>query len=215
MEANPGAVVTEYAWQSQPYSMCDPCPPEIPTTGDAATLARHRRWPDRAGQLRADALHARYGKADMKDDLRFASQADHGGREQWSKQGLEYGASPAAQNNFQARTRSATGGRPDDVQEPAARVWRPPDGGYRNTIAASKLAYAPRGKLALNTVIKRDLWEIGYKKSSSARPPAPAPRPWTKFATRRQQGDGVWLRRRRGRWPGAARPRLLVTRKKK
>nr|MBA3454982.1 hypothetical protein [Deltaproteobacteria bacterium] len=53
--------------------------------------------------------------------------------------------------------------------------------GYRNTIAASKLAYAPRGKLALNTVIKRDLWEIGYKKSS-AKKPAPAPG-GAKFAT--------------------------------
>jgi len=40
----------------------------------------------------------------MKDDLRFReAKPITGGREQWSKQGLEYGASPARQNNFQAR----------------------------------------------------------------------------------------------------------------
>ena len=67
--------------------------------------------------------------------------------------------------------------------KPQRGVWGgPPDGGYRNTIAASKLAYAPRGKLALNTVIKRDLWEIGYKKSSATTKPAPAPG-GAKFAT--------------------------------
>jgi hypothetical protein len=131
-------------------------------------------------------LHARYGKSDMKDDLRFReAKPITGGREMWSKQGLEYGASPAAQNNFQARYAIRhwwTG--PMKCQNPKRGVWGgPPDGGYRNTIAASKLAYAPRGKLALNTVIKRDLWEIGYKKSSSARP-ARAPAPGgTKFAT--------------------------------
>jgi MYXO-CTERM domain-containing protein len=44
-------------------------------------------------------------------------------------------------------------------------VWGgPPDGGSQ-VIAASKLAFAPRGKLDLSTVIGRDLWEIGYKKA--------------------------------------------------
>ena len=187
MEANPGAVITEYAWQSQPYSMCDPCPPEIPTTQDAATLGGDVV----GGQIGEGTyvltrLHARYGKADMKDDLRFReAKPITGGREQWSKQGLEYGASPAAENNFQARYAIRhwwTG--PMTCKNPQRGVWGgPPDGGYRNTIAASKLAYAPRGKLALGSVIKRDLWEIGYKKSSSATP-APAPAPGgTKFAT--------------------------------
>ena len=188
MEANPGSVVTEYAWQSQPYSMCDPCPPEIPTTGDAATLGGDIVGGQIAqGNYVLTRLHARYGKADMKDDLRFReAKPITGGREQWSKQGLEYGASPAAQNNFQARYAIRhwwTG--PMTCKNPQRGVWGgPPDGGQRNTIAASKLAYAPRGKLALGTVIKRDLWEIGYKKSSSARPSAPAPAPGgTKFAT--------------------------------
>ena len=42
---------------------------------------------------------------------------------------------------------------------------------------ASKTAFAPRGKLELASVIKRDLWEIGYKKSA---PQGPAS---GKFAT--------------------------------
>jgi hypothetical protein len=186
MEANPGSVVTEYAWQSQPYSMCDPCPPEIPTTQDAATLGGDIVGGEIAqGNYVLTRLHARYGKNDMKDDLRFReAKPITGGREQWSKQGLEYGASPAAQNNFQARYAIRhwwTG--PMKCKNPQRGVWGgPPDGGHRNTIAASKLAYAPRGKLNLGTVIKRDLWEIGYKKSSSTAPTTPAPG-GTKFAT--------------------------------
>ena len=59
---------------------------------------------------------------------------------------------------------------------PKRGVWGgPPDGGYRNTIAASKLAYAPRGKMQLASVIKRDLWEIGYKKAPPPPPKAGTP----------------------------------------
>ena len=44
----------------------------------------------------------------------------------------------------------------------------PPDGSYQPTIAASKLAFAPRGKLEVASVVKRDLWEIGLKKDAGA-----------------------------------------------
>jgi hypothetical protein len=44
----------------------------------------------------------------------------------------------------------------------------PPDGQDNQVIAASKLAFAPRGKLQLGGVIMRDLWEIGYKKERPA-----------------------------------------------
>jgi hypothetical protein len=54
---------------------------------------------------------------------------------------------------------------------PQRNVWGgPPDGNYQPTIAANKLAFVPRGKLALGSVIKRDLWEIGYKKDAAAAP---------------------------------------------
>ena len=180
LEANPRAVITEYAWDAQPYSMCDPCPPEVPTDADAMTLGGDVIGGKIAqGTYTLTRLHARYGKADMNDDLRFrAAKPIQGGRENWSAKGLEYGATPSSTNNFQGRYAIRhwwTG--PIACKNPQRGVWGgPPDGGYRQPIAASKLAYAPRGKLALPTVIKRDLWEIGMKKSSSATP-APAPKP--------------------------------------
>jgi len=118
-------------------------------------------------------LHARYGKNDMKDDLRFrAAKPVTGGREQWSKNGLEYGAQPSQQNYFQARYAIRhwwTG--PIACANPQRGVWGgPPDGNYQPTIAANKLAFAPRGQLELGSVIKRDLWEIGYKKQKPQGP---------------------------------------------
>jgi hypothetical protein len=178
VEKNPGAVITEYAWQTQPTPQwggggpkCDPCPPVIPEDADMITLGG-----DIVGGTVAQGgyvltrLHARYGKNDMKDDLRFREATPiTGGREVWSKQGLEYGASPATQNNFQARYAIRywwTG--PMKCANPRRGVWGgPPHGGNNQVIAANKTAFAPRGKLQLASVIKRDLWEIGYKKARS------------------------------------------------
>jgi hypothetical protein len=177
LEANPRSVVTEYAWDAMPYSMCDPCPPDVPTTADAMSLGGDVVGGKLAeGTYTLTRLHARYGKADMNDDLRFrAAKPIQGGRENWTAKGLEYGASPAQTNNFQGRYAIRhwwTG--PIACKNPRRGVWGgPPDGGHRQPIAASKLAYAPRGKLALPTVVKRDLWEIGMKKSPT---PAPAPK---------------------------------------
>ena len=64
------------------------------------------------------------------------------------------------------------------MQEPRRGVWGgPPDGGYRQPIAANKLAYVPRGKLAVANFIGRDLWEIGLKKATPAPKQTPAPAP--------------------------------------
>jgi hypothetical protein len=180
LEATPGAVVTEYAWQTNPSAKCDPCPPQVPTDGDAMTLGADIIGGRIAqGHYVLTRLHARYGKADMKDDLRFReAKPITGGREHRTKQGLEYGAQPSTQNYFQARYAIRhwwTG--PIKCASPQRGVWGgPPDGNYQGTIAASKTAFAPRGKLSLASVIKRDLWEIGYKKA-----PAPAPA-GTKFS---------------------------------
>jgi hypothetical protein len=60
-------------------------------------------------------------------------------------------------------------------KNPHRGVWGgPPDGGYRQPIAASKLAYVPRGKMQVASFVGRDLWEIGLKK---AQPAKPAPKP--------------------------------------
>ena len=172
LEANPGAVVTEYAWQTNPSLKCDPCPPQVPSDSDAMTLGADVIGGRIAqGYYVLTRLHARYGRGDMKDDLRFKeAKAITGGRETWSKQGLEYGATPSTENYFQARYAIRhwwTG--PMKCPNPQRGVWGgPPDGNYQGTIAASKTAFAPRGKLQLASMIQRDLWEIGFKKAPAA-----------------------------------------------
>jgi hypothetical protein len=180
IEANPGAVVTEYAWTARPQYHCDPCPELDVNQADLMTLGGDIVQGQIAqGAFVLTRLHARYGKSDMKDDLRFKdAKPITGGREQWTKQGLEYGASPSTENYFQARYAMRhwwTGAI--KCKNPQRGVWGgPPNGGAQPTIAASKLAFAPRGKLEVASMVKRDLWEIGLKKAKSgARPPAPAP----------------------------------------
>jgi hypothetical protein len=66
-------------------------------------------------------------------------------------------------------------------EHPVRGVWGgPPDGNYQPTIAASKLAFAPRGKLEVASVVKRDLWEIGLRKAA---PSPAAPPSGGRFAT--------------------------------
>jgi hypothetical protein len=188
IEANPGAVITEYAWTAQPSpqfggngAKCDPCPPVIPEDADMITLGGDIiGGPIQKGGFVLTRLHARYGKKDMKDDLRFReAKPVTGGREMWSRAGLEYAAQPSSQNYFQARyaIRNWWTG-PIKCANPRRGVWGgPPDGGANQVIAASKTAFAPRGKLQLGTVINRDLWEIGYKKAAPPAPPAPQAAP--------------------------------------
>jgi hypothetical protein len=183
LEANPRAVVTEYAWTAQPQLKCDPCPPEVPADADVMSLGGDIIGGRiTQGHYVLTRLHARYSKADMKDDLRFReAKPVTGGREVRTNKGLEYGAVPSGQNFFQGRYAIRywwTG--PIRCQNPKRAVWGgPPDGRYRQTIAASKTAFAPRGKLQLAQLIKRDLWEIGFKKAPV---PAPAPK-GQKFST--------------------------------
>jgi hypothetical protein len=65
---------------------------------------------------------------------------------------------------------------------PKRGVWGgPPDGRVNAVLAAQKTAFAPRGKLQLAGVIKRDLWEIGFKKAApkpTAAKPAPKQTMW-------------------------------------
>ena len=171
IEANPHAIVTEYAWQAKRGYHCDPCAEMDVTTDDMAQLGADVIGGDIANQFVLTRLHARYGKHDMKDDLVFrAAKPVVGGREQWAKDGIEYGAKPAddGENHFQARFAIRHyWTKPITCAHPQRYVWGgPPDGSYSQTIGASKLAFAPRGKLALGSMIGRDLWEIGYKKGS-------------------------------------------------
>jgi hypothetical protein len=176
VEANPGAVITEYAWTASRGYHCDPCPELDVTTDDITTLGGDIVGGGIENNFVMTRLHARYGKKDMKDDLRFKeARPVTGGREQYSKSGIEYGATPGDKNFFQARYAVRywwTG--PMTCKNPQRGVWGgPPDGRDTAVLAASKVAFAPRGHLALGQVIGRDLWEIGFKKEAPPAPPAP------------------------------------------
>jgi hypothetical protein len=179
LEANPGAVVTEYAWTAMPQLKCDPCPDQVPADADMMTLGGDVVGGRIAtGNYVLTRLHARYGRNDMKDDLRFKeAKPITGGREVRGPQGLEYGAAPSAQSFFQARYAIRywwTG--PLKCKNPRRGVWGGPPGGYQQmAIAASKLAFAPRGKISVAQMVKRDLPEIRVRKAAPPAPPAPAP----------------------------------------
>jgi hypothetical protein len=175
LEANPGAVVTEYAWTATPQFKCDPCTDAVINNPDLITLGGDVVGGRiAAGNFVLTRLHARYGKTDMKDDLRFKeAKPVTGGREHRNASGgLEYGATASGANFFQARYAIRhwwTG--PLRCEKPIRGRWGgPPDGAAPTPIAANKLAFAPRGKLDLSTVIGRDLTEIGYKRSTTPAP---------------------------------------------
>ena len=169
IRANPGAVVTEYAWTAKRGYHCDPCAELDVSTQDLAALGDDVIGKDLANHFVLTRLHARYGKRDIKDDLVFrAAKPITGGREQYTKDGIEYGAKPSTddESHFQARYAIRHyWTKPITCAHPQRYVWGGPiDGSDSRTIGASKLAFAPRGKLPLASVIGRDLWEIGYKK---------------------------------------------------
>jgi hypothetical protein len=176
IEANPGAVVTEYAWTASRGYHCDPCPELDVTTQDIATLGGDVIGSDIENNFVLTRLHARYGKRDMKDDLRFReAKPVTGGRETYSKSGIEYGAAPSEQNFFQARyaVRHWWTGK-IECKSPQRGVWGGPTDGSdpSQVIGASKLAFAPRGRMQLGQVIGRDLWEINFKKEAAALKPS-------------------------------------------
>ena len=163
IEANPGAVVTEYAWTAQQQYHCDPCPELDVSNADLLALGDDVVKADLANKFVMTRLHARYGSKDMKDDLRFrAAKPIIGGREG------DYVAKVSGEENFfQARyaIRHEWTGR-IKCKHPMRNQWGgPPNGMDPGTQSANKLAFAPRGKLAVADVIHRDLPEIGLLKT--------------------------------------------------
>ncbi len=182
VEKNPGAVVTEYAWQA---TTCDPCPGpqlgyhELVTLGadvlatdeqPADPLAGGKRYGRGGYGMGSDfvltRLHARYGK-DITNDLHFkAAQPVAGGREFLKAAGkLEEGAQAASTNNFQGRyaiRHEWTG--PLSCSQPVRHRWGgpPPElaGKATGVKPALDLAFAPRGQIALPEVVQRDVPEI-------------------------------------------------------
>jgi MYXO-CTERM domain-containing protein len=192
VEKNPGAIVTEYAWQA---SSCDPCPGPTLGQGEFLTLGadvlegpRDKPAAYSGYDLVLTRLHARYGKT-ISDDLRFREAAPIvGGREvmQNGEGGLEEGARPASQNNFQGRyaiRHPWTG--PIRCEHPQRGVWGGPPAeiasqpGFQPSgiKPAVGLAFAARGQIQLARVVRRDIPELGIAIGASAAPPPPGPPP--------------------------------------
>jgi MYXO-CTERM domain-containing protein len=205
LEKNPGAVVTEYAWQA---TTCDPCPGPALDYGDFATLGADvlegaREQP--AGYGNNDfvltRLHARYGK-DLKDDLVFKAAAPIvGGREFVQAAGkLEEGARPDSTNNFQGRyaiRHEWTG--PIKCDAPKRGVWGGPPQevaaapGYTPTgiQPATGLAFVARDSVTLAEVVRRDVPEIDLKVAAGATVATPGVAPAAGSAAGSAVGSGA------------------------
>jgi MYXO-CTERM domain-containing protein len=172
VEKNPGAVITEYAWQA---TTCDPCPGPALDYNDFALLGsdvlKKNANDDPYGygyDFVLTRLHARYGK-DITQDLEFkAADPIVGGREHVidEKTGkLEEGAKKDSVNNFQGRyaiRHEWTG--PITCQSPKRGRWGGPHGqGNPQPQPAMDIAFAPRGQVKVPEVIRQDVPELGLK----------------------------------------------------
>ena len=165
IERHPKAVVTEYAWSA---GSCDPCPTPALDPSDVQTLGG-----DVLGaqvdvySMVLTRLHTRYGKDAIGEDLVFrAVPPIQGGREERDeKNQLEVGAKPAGDNNFQARyaVRHPWAG-PIDCSDPVRGRWGgPPENQQQiasGPVAATELAFAPRGKIELTKMVLQDVPEL-------------------------------------------------------
>ncbi|ACY19112.1 DUF2330 domain-containing protein [Haliangium ochraceum] len=183
IEANPNAVITEYAWDA---STCDPCPTPALSGSDLATLgldvltapmqappakgatAQRREarpimpMPSPSGFV-LTRLHARYAKGALADDLVFkAAPPIAGGREVYSDKKLETGAQSSGVNNFQGRyaVRHRWTGKVE-CENPRYGIWGgPPGGGKPGPVPAMQRASAPREELSLASMVAQDVPEL-------------------------------------------------------
>ncbi len=184
LQKNPGAVVTEYAWDA---SSCDPCPEPPLEPSELATLGADvladQQQQNYYGFV-LTRLHARYSKDGIKDDLTFKeARPIVGGREFLQEGGkLEEGFRYDSMNNFQGRyaIRHPWPG-PIECLNPRRGRWGGPPPGQQiatGTKAATDLAFAPRGQIALPMVVAEDIPEIGVVAGDlSSAPPSSGVQP--------------------------------------
>jgi hypothetical protein len=160
---NPGAVITEYAWQA---TSCDPCPTAPLTEADMLTFGSDV-LPVKAGDPFNPAsgfvltrLHARYDKSSLGEDLVFrAAKGIEGGREHdRAAEGLRQTAIDSNYNNFQGRyairypfTGAVT------CTDPLWGVWGANPNGSRDTIAAKDTAFQKRDPELLAKLAEADV----------------------------------------------------------
>ena len=186
VEKNPGAVVTEYAWQA---TNCDPCPGPVIDMSELSTLGLDVLGGDKgkAAPYTGDAmsmvltrLHARYGKSISEDLVFKAAEPIVGGREFVVDQAthkLEERSRPDSINNFQARyaiRHEWTG--PITCKDPIRGRWGGPPSGVAGggVKPALDLAFAPRGAAKLPELVQKDIPEIDVKATAVAAAPPTA-----------------------------------------
>ncbi len=177
----PNAVVTEYVWDS---GSCDPCPGPTLDANDLATLGGDllsSTYKDfQAYAMTLTRLHARYGK-EVTNDLVFrAVQPIVGGRELPDQLGrLETKVTTeSGLNSFQGRyviLHPWTGEIACD--NPKHGVWGGPPGNTERdpnaAMAATNLAFAPRGKVELASLLAKAPPTVGPLASEAATVPIP------------------------------------------
>lgn len=138
LEATPGAVVTEYAWDA---SSCDPCPTPPLGPAELATLGADVLGSANPRGFTLTRLHYRYDADSLGDDLVFrATGGIVGGRGTPDASGAlrEQEAQPTGHNNFQGRYVMLhwwEGGL--DCENPVRGRWGgPPDGARPEPILA-------------------------------------------------------------------------------
>jgi MYXO-CTERM domain-containing protein len=181
LEKVPHAVVTEYAWQA---NSCDPCPGpvldpnDLATFGDDVIEANYKGVDQMSFTL--TRLHARYGK-ELGNDLVFrAVKPIVGGRGIPDEHGnMPTDVQPDESNNFQGRyvilhpwTGAIT------CEAPHRGRWGdPPASQQIATQTATNLAFQPRGKVELASLVARDVPSIGVMTSAGFNMPNPARKP--------------------------------------
>ncbi len=184
---NPGAVVTEYAWQA---TNCDPCPGPVLSVedltllgGDVVDAAGSNGEPVRrpsgwGNDFVLTRLHARYEASAVEDDLVFrAANAIVGGREfNHGPNGLEHGSRPDTANNFQGRyaIRHAWD-KPITCENPVRGRWGGPwdNEAEPQTRAAGDLAYADRDAVQLPEAVRSRVPELELAASAAFAGAAP------------------------------------------
>jgi hypothetical protein len=177
----PNAVVTEYAWDS---SSCDPCPGPTLDANDLATfgadvLARSYKDAPPFG-MTLTRLHARYGKEVTADLVFRAVQPIAGGSGTPDQTGwLDTAVSAGHTNMFQGRysiLHPWTGSVACD--NPRRGLWGgPPDGAQQLAKPGTNLAFAPRGKLELASLLDKSPPNVGAMASSTQQLPIPIRQP--------------------------------------
>ena len=175
----PGAVVTEYSWDS---GSCDPCPGPTLDQNDLATLGAdvisHTYKDVSPYGMTLTRLHARYGK-EVKNDLVFrAVQPIAGGRGQPDQLGrLETAVTNEGINNFQGRYSILhPWGGEIKCENPKRGIWGGAPGEYRDPNQAqvgTNLAFAPRGKVELASMLEKTPPSVGAMTSGTVSLPPP------------------------------------------